>query len=224
MRSRQDKVHGATRSHPAPGDATRPKSPGPSFESAVYHPTSVFSRLLNESARVRKSTEAAAGGSSPEPADGQQAPRSLDVPRSRVSSRCRLRIPRAGRAADPGPSPAPGRLALPDGQPAHRVDGPVSAPLLIVPLAAILVWPALALLAWRSRRGRLAPPPAVARAWGWAGTVLGALLSRPTPGHVALSTRRRCSPWHLASVFDSGTRWFARTAAGVASSTRARES
>ena len=53
---------------------------------------------------------------------------------------------------------------------------PVSAPLVIVPLAVILVWPALALLAWRSRRGRPAPPLAVAWAWGWAGTVLGTLL------------------------------------------------
>jgi len=53
---------------------------------------------------------------------------------------------------------------------------PVSAPLVIVPLAVILVWPALALLAWRSRRGKPAPPLAVAWAWGWAGTVLGTLL------------------------------------------------
>ena len=54
----------------------------------------------------------------------RQAPRLLDVPRSRVSPQCRLRIPRAGRAGDPGPCPAPCRLALPDGQPAHHLDGP----------------------------------------------------------------------------------------------------
>ena len=53
---------------------------------------------------------------------------------------------------------------------------PMSAPLVIVPLAVILVWPALALLARRSRRGRPAPPLAVAWAWGWAGTVLGMLV------------------------------------------------
>jgi arylsulfatase A-like enzyme len=53
---------------------------------------------------------------------------------------------------------------------------PVTAPLVIVPLALILVWPVLALLAWRSRRGRRASPMAAAWAWGWAGTVLGMLL------------------------------------------------
>ncbi|MFI5457750.1 MAG: sulfatase [Isosphaerales bacterium] len=53
---------------------------------------------------------------------------------------------------------------------------PVTAPLVIVPLAVILVWPALASLAWRSRRGRRASPLAVARVWGWAATVLGMLL------------------------------------------------
>ncbi len=53
---------------------------------------------------------------------------------------------------------------------------PVTASLVIVPLAVILVWPALAWLAWRSRRGRRASPLVIAWVWGWAGTVLGMLL------------------------------------------------
>ncbi len=53
---------------------------------------------------------------------------------------------------------------------------PVTAALVIVPLAIILVCPALALLAWRSRRGRQPSSLAVTRVWGWAGTVLGMLL------------------------------------------------
>ncbi len=53
---------------------------------------------------------------------------------------------------------------------------PVTAPLVIVPVAGILVSPALALFAWRSRRGRRASPLALAWVWGWAGTVLGMLL------------------------------------------------
>jgi arylsulfatase A-like enzyme len=52
---------------------------------------------------------------------------------------------------------------------------PVTAPLVIVPLAVVLAWPAFALAAWRRRRGRPATPLAVAWAWGWVGTVLGTL-------------------------------------------------
>jgi arylsulfatase A-like enzyme len=53
---------------------------------------------------------------------------------------------------------------------------PVTATLVIVPLAFFLVWPALALLAWRSRRGGRLSPWAAARSWTWAGMALGTLL------------------------------------------------
>jgi hypothetical protein len=52
---------------------------------------------------------------------------------------------------------------------------PLTATLLIVPLAVILVWPVVRLVAWRSRSGRPASPLALAWVWGWAGTVLGML-------------------------------------------------
>jgi arylsulfatase A-like enzyme len=52
---------------------------------------------------------------------------------------------------------------------------PATAPLVIVPPAVILVWPALAVLARRSRRARQPSPLAVTRVWGWAGTVMGML-------------------------------------------------
>jgi arylsulfatase A-like enzyme len=53
---------------------------------------------------------------------------------------------------------------------------PLTAPLVIVPLSVILVGPALALLAWRSRRRGRTSPRAVAWVWGWTATVLSTLL------------------------------------------------
>jgi arylsulfatase A-like enzyme len=52
---------------------------------------------------------------------------------------------------------------------------PLTAPLVIAPLAVSLAWPPLAWLARLGRRGKRASPLAAAWAWGWAGTVLGAL-------------------------------------------------
>ena len=141
-----------------------------------YRPTSVFRELLNQSARVRQSTEAALVESSPRPATAKQAPRLLTF----VGVAFLLGV-------------ASGFLELAvleiNAHFQHRVGWhslmvsrhvtwmvPVTAPLVIVPLSVILVAPVLGLLAWRSRRGRPASPLAVARAWGWAGTVLGTLL------------------------------------------------
>ena len=89
---------------------------------------------------------------------------------------------------------------------------PVTAPLVIVPLAVILVCAgACACWRWRSRRGRRASPSGGGVGLGLGGNGPGhALASRPTPRHCAFSTRRRRSPWRWASVFDSGTGWFAR--------------
>ena len=176
MPSRQDKANRPTRLHPTTGDSTRPRSRRTPFESAIYHPTSVFRRLLNQSARVRKSTGAVLGESSSQPAMPTRAPRLLTF----LGVAFLLSV-------------ASGFLELAvleiQVHVRHRVGWyclmvsrhitwmvPVTAPLVIVPLAVILVWPALALLAWRSRRGRRASPLAVAWVWGWAGTVLGMLL------------------------------------------------
>src|SRR5262245_47744508 len=74
MPSRQDQDHGPTRLDPTTGDSTRPRSRGTPFESASYHPTSVFRRLLNQSARDRKSTGAVLEDSSPQPAMARRAP------------------------------------------------------------------------------------------------------------------------------------------------------
>ena len=176
MPSRQDKAHGPTRLHPTTGDSTRPRSRRTPFESASYHPTSVFRRLLNQSARVRKSTWAVLGASSPQPAMARRAPRLLTF----------LGVAFLLSVASGFLELAVLEIQL---HVRHRVEWhclmvsrhitwmvPVTAPLVIVPLAVILVWPALALLAWRSRRGRRASPLAVAWVWGWAGTVLGMLL------------------------------------------------
>ena len=177
MTSSQDKSHGPTRLHPTTGDSARPRSRRTAFGSAIYHPTSVLRELLNRSARVRKNTGAVLVESSPRPAMARRAPGLLTF----LGVAFLLSV-------------ASGFLELAvlqiQAHVLHRVVGwhslrvsrhitwmvPVSAPLVIVPLAVILVGPALALLAWRSRRGRPAPPLAVEWAWGWAGTVLGMLL------------------------------------------------
>jgi arylsulfatase A-like enzyme len=102
---------------------------------------------------------------------------------------------------------------------------PVTAPLVIVPLAVLLVWPVLGLLTWRSRRGRRPSPLAVAWVWGWAGTVLGALLligpllaSRalhPTAlVALALGLGFRLSRWVVRANF--GWRRLSYSAAGIA--------
>ena len=145
-------------------------------EPAIYHPTSVFRELLNRSARVRKTTGAVLVESSPGPVMARRAPGLLSV---------------LGVAFLLGVASGFLELAVLKTQ-AHVWQSvgwhslmvsqhitwmlPAIAPLVIVPLAVILVWPALALLARRSRRGRLAPHLAVAWAWGWAGTVLGMLV------------------------------------------------
>ena len=139
-------------------------------------PTSVFRELLSQSARVRKSTEAALAESSPQPATAKRAPRLLTF----VGVAFLLSV-------------ASGFLELAvleiQVHVPHRVGWhslmvsrhitwmvPVTAPLVIVPLSVILVAPVLGLLAWRSRRGRRASPSVLTWAWGWAGTVLGTLL------------------------------------------------
>ena len=74
MPNRQDKSHGPTRLHPTTGDTTSPRSRRTRFESASYRPSSVFRELLNQSARVRKSTEAALVESLTPASDGQASP------------------------------------------------------------------------------------------------------------------------------------------------------
>ena len=99
----------------------------------------------------------------------------------------------------------------------------MTAPLVIVPLAVVLVSPALALVAWQSRRGRQAshgrwPGPRAGRERSWARLSFSA---RSSPR--ALFTRRRRSPWRSAWVFNSDEGRAARIPAGVASGTLPRE-
>lgn len=176
MSSRQDEAHSPTRLHPTTSDPTSPSSRHAPFESASNHPTSVFRRLLNQSAPARKNTGATPGEFSPRPAMTRRVPRLL---------------PFLGVALLLGVASGLLELAVLAirAHVRHRVDWnalmvsqhitwmlPVTAPVVIVPLALILVWPALILLAWRSRRGNDVSSRAVARIWGWVGTVLGMLL------------------------------------------------
>ena len=106
-----------------------------------------------------------------------QAPETLNVPWSRISPQCRLRIPRAGRAGDPGPCPAPSRLEQPDGQPAHHLDGPRNCALGDRPTGRNLGVAGTCLVGLaKPGEGRRVSHLAVAWVWGWAGTVLGMLL------------------------------------------------
>ncbi len=176
MPSRQNESLAPNRLHPTTDDPTPQQSGGSSFESGSYHPTTIFRRLVSQAAPARKSAVAAEGESSRRAAIERQAPRLLTF---------------LGVAFLLGVASGFLELAVLEIQlhVRHRVDWhclmisrhitwmlPATAPLVIVLLAAILVWPALALLARRNRRGRRASPLAVAWAWGWAGTVLGTLL------------------------------------------------
>jgi arylsulfatase A-like enzyme len=175
MPSRQDRADGSTRLRPTTGDSAPPGSPRTPYESAKYHPTSVFRRLLNQSALLANRTDTALAEPSPQLAMPRRAPRLRTF---------------LGVAFLLGIASGFLELAVLEIQVhlRHRVDWyclmvsrhitwmlPVTAPLVIMPLAVILVGPILALSAWRSRRGRPASPVAVAWVWGWAGTVLGTL-------------------------------------------------
>jgi arylsulfatase A-like enzyme len=170
-----DQSQGSTGLQPKGGDLAGRRSRRAGFESAIYRPTSVLRETLNRSARVRQTTGVAVVEPSPRPAEVRRAPGPLTF----LGTALLLGV-------------ASGFLELAAVQIQTRVGErvgwhslmvsrhvswmvPLSAPLVIVPLAVILVWPALALLAWRSRRGRRARPLAVEWAWGWAGTVLGML-------------------------------------------------
>ena len=174
--SHHDKVPGPTRLRPKTGDSTPPRSGRTPFESAIYHPTSLFRRLLNQSARSRSSTGAAPVECSPQPAMSRRAPRLLAF---------------LGLAFLVGVASGFLELAVREimVHVQHRIGWhslmasrhvtwmvPATAPLVIVPLSVILVGPTFTLLAWRSRRGRRASTEAEAWAGGWVGTVLGTLL------------------------------------------------
>ena len=184
MPSPQDKAHGPTRLHPTTGDSTRPRSRRTPFESASYHPTSVF-RRTPEPVGPGSEKHRGCGGRVLTPAcDGQASPETLDVPRSRISPRCRLRIPRAGRAGDPGPCPAACRLVLPDDQPAHHLDGPRDCALGDRPTGRDLgvAGSCLAGLAKPARETSVAPGGGVGLGLGGNGPG-HALAPRPTPRH-----------------------------------------
>ena len=105
----------------------------------------------------------------------RQAPRLLGWS-ERAPPRCRLRIPRGGRAEDPGPALAEYWLALPDGEPAHHLDGPRDWPPGDRPSGRDPGVAGTCAAARRSRRGEAAPHLVVERAWGGAGTILGMLV------------------------------------------------
>jgi arylsulfatase A-like enzyme len=172
----QDQTQRSTRLDPNTGDGSRPITRRSAFESASYHPTSVFRRLLDQSARDETSTETTVEEPSRSPAIAWRAPGLFTF----LAVATLLGI-------------ASGFLELAvlqiQARVLKRVDWsslmvsrhvtwmvPAAAPLLVVPLAFILVGPALGLLAWRSRLGRRVSPVALKWTWGWAGTVLGMLL------------------------------------------------
>ena len=177
MVGRQDKSDGPTRLQPWTGDSTRSRSGRSPLEHVIYRPTSVFRELLNRSAGVQKSAGAVVVGSSPQPSMARRAPRLLTF----VGVAFLLSV--ASGLVEVAVLGVQVHVR-------HRVGWhtlmasrhitwmvPVTAPLLIIPLAVILVWPPLALLAWQRRR-RPESTLAVSWAWGWgwAGTVLGMLL------------------------------------------------
>lgn len=171
----QDQSDGPTRLLHTTGESAPPVSRRTRFRSATYHPTAVFRRLLDESVRLRKSTVA---GPDELPSQNAMAGRG---PRFFTFVGVAFLLSVASGFLE---------LAVVEIQVhfLHSVDWhslmisrhltwmlPLTAPLVVVPLALILAWPALALLAWRSRRGRRLSPLGVGWAWGWAGTVLGML-------------------------------------------------
>ena len=179
--SSDDETDGTTHVHPATDELPRSKLPHTSFESSIHHPTSLFRRLLTQSSGVRRFADNAVARSSPAPGIACQAPRMSTF----LAIACLLGI-------------ASGFLELAvleiQVHALNRVDWgsllisrhiiwmvPATAPLVMLPLAMILVWPALALLAWRSRRGKPASPLAETWVWGWArGSRVRAFPAGPT--------------------------------------------
>ncbi len=174
MSRRQDQSDGPTRLLRTTGEFARPRSPRTRIGSAIYHPTAVFRRLLDESVRVRTITGVRLDEFSSESELDKRAPSLLSF---------------LGVAFLLSVASGLLELAVREIQVhfLHRVDWhslmvsrhvtwmvPLTAPLVIMPLAVIVAWPAVALLTWRSRRGKR-QSLGVACAWGWAGTVLGTL-------------------------------------------------
>ncbi len=175
MPSPHEKIDGPTGLHPTTDESTRPRSRRILLEAESYHPTAAFRRILNQSARDRKRRLAELRGTLPRPSMSGRVTRLL-----RLLGIALLLSVTSGLL----------ELAVLEIQLhlRHRVDWfclmvsrhiawmlPVTAPLVIIPIAVMLVCPAFALLAWRKRRGRQVSPLAVAWVHGWAGTVLGSL-------------------------------------------------
>lgn len=171
----QDHYRGPARLESPSGVSTHQTSRPASGDTSSYHPSSAFRRLLNQSVDDRKSEGAASRKSSPQRALVRRSPKLLTF---------------LGASILFGIASGFLELAVLEIQ-VHvrqRVDWhnlmasqhiswmvPATAPLVIIPFTAILVWPALALFAWRSRSGRRPAPLAVAWVWSWSGSVLGTL-------------------------------------------------
>ena len=210
--NRHDKPDISTRRQPTAADIKRPGARRRPSDSAIYHPTSMLRELLNRSDRVRKSV----GSALAEP-----SPRFATESGTRAPSFARF----LGFASLVGV--ASGFLEVAALQIQAHVQGhigwhsllvsrhitwmiPMTAPLVIVPLAVVLVWPVIGLLAMRIKRRRLSPTTAAALAWAWAGTVLGALYFSARSPRCERSTCRPHSPCRSELVFGSGTGSFAR--------------
>jgi arylsulfatase A-like enzyme len=176
LTNRQDTSDGPTRLHPTTGDSKPPRSRRALFGSAIYHPTSVFRVLLNRTARGQKSTASALSECPPPPVIPVRAPRLLTF--LGVALLVSVASGFLELAALAIKAQVQQRVGWHSLMTSRHITWmvPVTAPLVIVPLAMILAGPVFALSAWRRRRGREASPQALARAWGWAGTVLGMLV------------------------------------------------
>ena len=172
----QDHQDGPARLQSPSGVSTQRTSRPTSGETASYHPTSVFRRLLDQSVGVRKNKGVASRKPSPQSDPARRSPKFLTF---------------LGASILFGIASGFLELAVIEIQVHVRQSVgwhslmvsrhiswmlPVTAPLVITFLTIILVWPTLALFAWRGRSGRRPAPWAVAWAWNWSGTVLGTLV------------------------------------------------
>ena len=172
--SSQDRSHVPAGLQPEVGDFAGTGSRRAVNESRIYRPTSLLRNILNRSARGQAAGEVLAE----------------KLPHAAAVARAPGVLSFLGVAIVLGV--ASGFLELAALQIQARVGErigwhslmvsrhvswmvPLTAPLVIAPLAVSLVWPALALSAWRQRRGRSLPSSGLVRTWGWAGTVLGTL-------------------------------------------------
>ena len=197
----QDHYRGPARLESPSGVSTHQTSRPASGDTSSYHPSSAFRRLLNQSVDDRKSEGAASRKSSPQRALVRRSPKLLTF---------------LGASILFGIASGFLELAVLEIQ-VHvrqRVDWhnlmasrhiswmvPATAPLVIIPFTAILVWPALALFAWRSP---------IWKTTGTLGGGLGLELVGIGPGHALLyrtASRSSRFPSDRCGHFGGGSRF-----------------